>query len=485
MEVVNVITEIIASSSDNDDQKAIGSGLMSFLGRSMYQLQGGVETTHLMKVIEEVVDDALMNIIKGIVVEGIKDNTATYLKNRSHVSKNPIITIINVLIIDAVDDMIPMLVRRAIKEIVDEYIENLHEIYVYNKIIDSHLNSDAELFAYDNDNGTKSNNDLNLDLANTSNDDVKGPIRIDSGRDYDDNENENDDDVDTHAAAREIQRMFRGKLVRKLTRLGSEVSKTNIDSSNTDITNNDDNNNKVSVDSDANTTTINEELIATSLDVLKPSEIKKQSKVSIGSVTLDTPDLIRSLVYESYYEECIMDLIITEVVSEHTRESSLSLLSTMKQELTLAWRQEDIRKIGECFQQNIMKRLLIQHLVMHISYDFESIRLENLVRGILNRQAASRLLTLTEEAERRTRAVKDNIIINKLAKTVILPSILEDEINFFLSTSRRIESYIDTIETKMANDDSIVITNTTDEKNNYNELPKPPNRKSSISISRL
>ena len=504
MEVVNIISEIIIENGESSEKKA--AGLMGFLGSSIYQLQGGVETIHLKAIIDTIIDEALVSIAMDVVVQGIKENTANYLKNRSHVSKNPIITLINVLTNDAVDTMVPTIVKRAIKEIVDEYIDNLHETLIYNSIIDSYMNSDGELFAYTNDNKTNDNNidnnndngdtnDLKLDLVNSTK--GVGHIRIDSGRDPNDVDDENHDDVDTDAAAREIQRIFRGKLARKT----APTTKTKTDNNNTDSATasvdtalkpsdilNSNNNNSSSEPAQDNPpaskpteSAQDAPTVLTSQDTpsaSKPFEIKKKKTLQISTVTVDNPDLMRTLVYESYFEEHIMDSITNEVVSENTRESSLSVLSTMKQELTLAWKQDDIRKIGECFQQTVMRRLLIQHLVMHISYDFESIRLEYLVRGILNRQAASRLLTLVEEAERRTNAVKNNILVNKVAKKIILPSLLDDEINFFLSTSKKVEAYIDTIETAT---DTLITKPVTDEKINYSDLPKPPsNRKPSI-----
>ena len=496
MEVVNVITEIIIESGESSEKKA--AGLMGFLGSSIYQLQGGVETIHLKAIIDTIIDEALVSMAMDVVIQGIKENTANYLKNRSHVSKNPIITLINVLTNDAVDSMVPTIVKRAIKEIVDEYIENLHETFIYNSIIDSYMNSDGELFAYNNDNKTNDNNidnntnDLKLDLANST--EGVGHIRIDSGRDPNDVDDENHDDVDTDAAAREIQRIFRGKLARKTApATQTKTDNTNTDSATasvdtvlkpSDILNNNNSSSEPAQDnppaSKPTESAQDAPNVSTSQDipsVSKPSETIKRKTLQIGAVTVDNPDLMRTLVYESYFEEYIMDSITNEVVSENTRESSLSVLSTMKQELTLAWKQDDIRKIGECFQQTVMRRLLIQHLVMHISYDFESIRLEYLVRGILNRQAASRLLTLVEEAERRTNAVKNNTLVNKVAKKIILPSLLDDEINFFLSTSKKVEAYIDTIETAT---DTLITKPVTDEKINYSDLPKPPsNRKPS------
>jgi len=69
LEVVNLITDIIIESKTNNDSNSngnsnMGIGIMGNLGRSIYQLQGGVESSHLLTIVSSIIDDSLNSIIK-------------------------------------------------------------------------------------------------------------------------------------------------------------------------------------------------------------------------------------------------------------------------------------------------------------------------------------------------------------------------------------------------------------------------------------
>lgn len=160
---------------------------------------------------------------------------------------------------------------------------------------------------------------------------------------------------------------------------------------------------------------------------------------------------LRLLVNQAYEDvsvcEGVNEIVELVLIDESVAVATRSLGELIKQD-ELDMEAADLAVVAARLQEGVVAQMLISHLMLSMSQGFSDVMLEHMIRGIVKRMAADRLIKLVTAAERRLDHLRHPQ--NKVLRMAFLESTLQPIqdllIESLISLSEEFENDIDRME---------------------------------------
>jgi len=135
-----VCVELAARSCfDVMSDMGMGLGVGAFSGALMFHQDSIISIS-----CTDIINDVLVEMVKKVVIETIKECTQAYLRSKPNFSSNPIVALIMTLCFEVSDEVCKHVAKESVKELTDEYLTGLQAIAIFNHVASSHTKDVAK-----------------------------------------------------------------------------------------------------------------------------------------------------------------------------------------------------------------------------------------------------------------------------------------------------------------------------------------------------